>query len=50
MGRSILNVRFSDRIKNIALRSKTKIADMGYTVAKLKKNWTGHICRMPDEL
>ncbi|XP_047995471.1 uncharacterized protein LOC125233473 [Leguminivora glycinivorella] len=50
MERSILGVKLTDRIRNSILRSKTKVADVALTAAKLKWDWAGHICRMPNDL
>lgn len=50
MERSILGVKLTDRVRNTLLRSKTQIADVGVKAAKLKWDWAGHVCRMPDEL
>ncbi|XP_075985622.1 uncharacterized protein LOC142982823 [Anticarsia gemmatalis] len=49
MERSILGVRLTDRVRNTTLRSKTQIADVAEKAAKLKWNWAGHVCRMPDD-
>lgn len=49
MERSILGVKLIDRIRNTILRSRTQIADVTQTAAKLKWDWAGHVCRMPDE-
>lgn len=45
MERSILGVKLTDRI-----RIKTNVADVALTTAKLKWDWAGYICRMPNDL
>lgn len=50
MERSMLGVKLIDRIRNTDLRSMTQITDAGRTACKLKWDWAGHVCRMPDEL
>ncbi|XP_063619666.1 uncharacterized protein LOC134792326 [Cydia splendana] len=45
MERSILNIKLRDRVRLTNIRSKTKVADVTYTVMKLKWNWTGHTIR-----
>ena len=50
MERSILGVKLTDRVRNTILRSKTGIADVAEKAAKLKWDWAGHVCRMPDKL
>ncbi|KAJ2954579.1 hypothetical protein O0L34_g2871 [Tuta absoluta] len=50
MERSMLGLKRTDRVRNTILRSKTKISDAAHSAAKLKWDWAGHVCRMPDEL
>ena len=48
MERSILGVKLTDRVRNTTLRSKTQIVDVAIKAAKLKWDWAGHVCRMPE--
>ncbi|CAB0027912.1 unnamed protein product, partial [Trichogramma brassicae] len=49
MERSVLGVKLTDRIPNSTIRSKTGIFDVGRKAAKLKWDWAGHVCRMPQD-
>lgn len=50
MERRILSIKAMDRIRNTMLRSQTQIVDIARKEARLKRDWAGHICRMPSEL
>ncbi|GBP63511.1 Tubby-related protein 4 [Eumeta japonica] len=48
MGRSMLNVKKSDRPKNI-IEKKTKTIDVTHEVRRLKWQWAGHMIRGQDK-
>ncbi|CAH2230469.1 jg23194 [Pararge aegeria aegeria] len=48
MERSTLGVSLRDQIRNEEIRRRTRVADIGQRVAKLKWQWAGHIARRTD--
>ena len=44
----MLGVSLKDRIRNEAIREKTKVTDIARKISKLKWQWAGHICRRTD--
>lgn len=47
--RSMLNIRKRDKKTLKFIRNKTKIADITYTIKKLKWKWVGHILRTKQD-
>ncbi|CAH2235215.1 jg10467 [Pararge aegeria aegeria] len=43
MERATLGVSLLDQIRNLEIRSRTRITDVAQRVAKLKWQWAGHI-------
>jgi endonuclease/exonuclease/phosphatase family metal-dependent hydrolase len=48
MERAMLGISLRDRIRNEAIRSRTKVTDIALRIAKLKWQWAGHIARRTD--
>ncbi|XP_046976516.1 uncharacterized protein LOC124542632 [Vanessa cardui] len=48
MERAMLGVSLRDRIRNEAIRQRTKVIDIAHRISKLKWQWAGHICRRTD--
>lgn len=49
MERSMLNIKKSDRLKNIVIRNKTKTSDVINKIKRLKWRWAGHLVRGHDK-
>ncbi|GBP39362.1 Putative uncharacterized transposon-derived protein F52C9.6 [Eumeta japonica] len=49
MERSLPNIKQKDRISLKCIRGRTKIADISYTIKKLKWRWVGHLLRNKTE-
>lgn len=47
--RSMLGIKLSDRVRNTAIRAKTKVIDAAELACKLKWRWAGHVARAVDE-
>ena len=47
---SVLDFKLIDRIPKTTLRSKTQVTDVTPKTSKLKCNWAGHVCKLPNEL
>lgn len=45
MERSMLGVKRKDRVRNLAVRRKSKIVDCRYRIKKLKFDYAGHVIR-----
>ena len=48
MERRMLNVKLKDRIRNTAIRQRTRVTDIVQYVTNTKWKWAGHIARMKD--
>ena len=44
----MLGVSLKDRIRNEAIRERTKVTDIARRISKLKWQWAGHVCRRTD--
>lgn len=49
MERSMLNIKKSDRLKNLVIRNKTKTTDVTIKIKRLKWRWAGHVIRGHDK-
>jgi len=45
MLRSILEMKIKDKIRNLEIKRRTGIRDVGHKVKKLKFDYAGHIAR-----
>ncbi|CAH2267138.1 jg2876 [Pararge aegeria aegeria] len=48
MERAMLGVSLRDQIRNEEIRRRTRVTDIAQRVAKLKRQWAGHIARRTD--
>ncbi|CAH2217234.1 jg564, partial [Pararge aegeria aegeria] len=48
MARAMLGVSLRDRIRNVEILRRTRVTDIAQRVAKLKRQWAGHIVRRKD--
>lgn len=48
MERAMLGIKLQDRVRNIEIRRRTKVRDVGEVITKLKWSWAGHIARQRD--
>ncbi|XP_013144778.1 PREDICTED: uncharacterized protein LOC106108224 [Papilio polytes] len=48
MERAMLGVSLRDRVRNDAIRSRTKVTDIARRIVNLKWRWAGHIARRTD--
>ena len=48
MERAMLRVSLADRIRNEAIRQRTKVTDVARRISTLKWNWAGHVSRCTD--
>ncbi|CAH2235728.1 jg1544 [Pararge aegeria aegeria] len=48
MERSMLGVYLRDQIRNEEIRRRTRVTDIAQRIAKLKRQWAGHIALRTD--
>ena len=48
MERQMLHISLRDKIRNIEIRSKTKVKDILEKIKEAKWRWAGHVARMQD--
>jgi hypothetical protein len=48
MERAMLGIKLQDRVRNVEIRRRTKVRDVGETITKLKWSWAGHVARQSD--
>ena len=48
MERAMLGISLRDKVPNIEIRSKTKLADILAQIASMKWKWAGHLARTSD--
>lgn len=48
MERAMLGIKLQDRVRNVEIRRRTKVQDVGHVITKLKWSWAGHVARQSD--